>query len=137
MTLYDSIGNSDLGFAAFIRIDGFPKLPQTKYRDITRPGMDGVAFQQLGARGEEFTLRTIVDVTGTANFLATSNGYIAMKQAGELVNISLANNAVEYDGYLILDVVIEKPVPCIGVGGINSGNVLLIANWTMIYADTQ
>lgn len=136
MTLYDSFYNGTTTLF-FIRIDGYPDPEEQTYKEITREGMGGRAYRMEGIRGNEFTLRTVVDVTGDANATSTANGYKSFQLAALPVSIFYVNGTVEFDNYYVLDVKIEKPVPVrTGIGGINGGTRLLYATWKFVYGST-
>jgi hypothetical protein len=120
----DSIG----GFP-FINISGFPDIPGLQFEQLTRPGVSGNAYRQLGRRGKEFALRTICDPF-KINMQTLKTNLNNMRGTTP----TLVINGTTYTGYFCLDVG-EWEEHDIGasVGGVYGGNSLLRATFKMVY----
>ncbi len=121
--LIDSIGSED-----FIRLVGAPQIAGLETEEITRPGMDGRAFRVLAYRGSPFELQGVVDTN--APDVSISN-YLALK--GTIVNLLVSG--IEYDDFLVQDVVPQMPeFRASPNGGLVAGSWILRSNWKLVYA---
>ena len=69
--------------------------------DITRPGIDGVAWRRIGKRGIPFQLRSVVNLSSADKVQTQLISY--QQTQGQIVNI-VDQHALSWDGYLVLRV---------------------------------
>lgn len=122
-----------IGSTPFFRLYGWPDAIQLEMEPITRPGMDGVAYRALGYRAKPFEIHSIVDVVGWNSAVALLNIY--KTAVGNVYSIFI--NGTEFDTFLVLDVKAHQPrAVANATGGLNAGNVIVEADWQLIYAGT-
>jgi hypothetical protein len=119
-----------IGAQTFIRLDGDVDPQSQTLAEITRIGVNGVAFKKMGVRGKVFQLTGIADFASAAASDAIHDTYRAM--IGSLVTVRL--NTVDRTNYLVLDVQSQRlPQVASAVGGLVGGNFLVSSVWTLVY----
>lgn len=106
-------------------LKGAPDPGGMMLENITRPGFDGVAFRQLGRRGEPFSLYCLID---EATPTSAANTRQALKDAqGQTVTLTDNFGRVWYDLVLLRMTVIEERAidGAIGSSGATASTVLL------------
>jgi hypothetical protein len=117
-----------IGSQVFFKLEGGIVGPSVTLQDVTRVGVNGVAFRQTGSRGKPFTLRGVIDVANVGVAEAVRATYESL--IGSIVSIT--KSGVTWAEYIVLDVTIENPQPLISaVGGVSAGNAILRSNWTL------
>jgi len=113
-----------------------PATGQT-VEDITRAGVDGTAYRQIGKRGPPFTMTSLVDVQTTAAAATLDGTYKALQ--GTLVTVvDCVGNS--WSNVAVLDVspIRIQAVTCATAGksGANPG-CLVSATWTLQCTNTS
>jgi hypothetical protein len=128
-----AITYDQIGAQSCIRLDGDLSQPGTELGDVTRGGVDGVAFKSMGARGRPVRLSGRVDVTslsGADTLLAT---YAAMK--GTVVTVRLRTQS--RTNYIVLEADVTERMTCTnGTGGVAGGSILVFSEWVLQYVGT-
>ena len=121
------MSNPSIGGVSFLTMRGpMPVNPKEKVGEITRPRVDGHAFERIGKRGAPVTLMTEAD---TSNAGTTMSSYQALQ--GTLVSV------VDVDGQsfsnvlvLMVSKVSAKKVLS-AQGGLTAGDWMLTAQWLL------
>jgi hypothetical protein len=98
--------------------------------DITRPGLDGVAYRQLGTRGETTQLTAIVDCLGPSGADAMLSAMKGLQ--GTIVTIIM--RGMTYNNFLVVNFTPISRHACIGLGGVTDGNWLVMGKFNVRYA---
>jgi len=119
---------SYIGNFSFITIKGEINTLGTSLSPFSRPGIDGVGFQDIGERVEESTLNTTVDLATPGAVDSTLLAYRRLR--GTFVNITNDRN-VTYTNVLILGVSVLSARPLsMGRGGLLADPAaLLTCSW--------
>jgi len=99
--------------------------------EITRPGVVGVAYRQVGKRGDPFTVQTLVDVASAASAQTLIRGYKAL-QGTVVPVIDGIGNAWPY--VLVMGVRPNQPKYAAAMQGGLSGSwtgYLIECTWTL------
>jgi hypothetical protein len=122
-----------IGAQSFIRLDGELAPKSQKLANRTRPGVNGVAFLDLGIQGDESELVGIVDISGASSANGLRASYASL--VGTIVTIVLESQS--YANYLILDARVTKVQAVLTPrGGLVGGDHLVESRWRVIYAGT-
>ena len=119
-----------IGDISFITIKGTPRPMGMETEPLTRPGVDGTAFRELGTRGQPFQVTTIVDVDDAADAKTALESYAALRATLVTLTDDLGNS---WANVMVIDVEpIEVKAVESGVGGLSqTGGVLVSARWTL------
>ena len=118
-------------------IAGFPvagmyddvQLSRLEIQDISRPGIHGADWKQLGIRGEPFNLRTILDCVDPPAVRAAKIAY--RNQVGRLVSITDPRGAT-WLNVMVLNVRFGQTQTGYFLrGGVNNGAHILTAIWEL------
>jgi hypothetical protein len=101
-----------------------------RLEEITRPGVDGVAFRRIGKKGAAFKLQTTVDTESAAGARTLYDNYKALQ--GQLVTITDTSGRI-YTDIMVLNVQASAPQRILGASsGVTANpNYLLNANWQL------
>jgi len=119
---------ASIGNFSFITLKGEINTLATSLSPFSRPGINGVGFQDIGTRGEETTLNTTVDLSSLG---AVDSTFLAYRRIqGTRVNITNDRN-VTYTNVLILGVSVLSARPLsMGRGGLLANPAaLLTCSW--------
>jgi hypothetical protein len=122
-----------IGGRSVITVKGAPAPVGTVVADVSRPGVTGHAFQELGARAEPVVMESVIDCTDNAALKAEILEYVALQ--GTLVTVvdDLGNT---WTNVMVLRVRTgQGKYVASAVGGVNGGNYLLRATWEMIFTE--
>lgn len=105
------------------------QLSSLEIQNISRPGIHGVDWKELGIRGEPFNLRTMLDCVDAA---AVSNAKVAYRnQVGSLVSITDPRGAT-WLNVMVLNVRFAQTQTGYFLrGGVNDGAHILTATWEL------
>lgn len=125
---------NQLGPYQFITIEGVPLLPRAESEVISRPGVDGLGFLKTGARGKQFSLRTIADVANWATAQTINTQY---HQLTNSALVDLIFGGVNYSTISIRFNVLDVEVTRIkkvstSVGGLAAGQAIIEATWQLV-----
>lgn len=123
--------SNSLGAVVFFSID-MPATAAAQQVELeSRSGVDGLAIWLTGSRGEPFDITTTIDLVGTlATAQTVMNTYRAMKAGGPY---TLTRASTALGSVVVIDVKpISDELVVTAVGGVNGGNVLLTARWTLV-----
>lgn len=126
---------ASIGGRTVLRLKGIIE-PATgeKLQDITRPGVDGVAYRKVGKRASRTQLTTIVDLA-SGNVETEIDEYKALE--GTLVTI-VDEAGITWSNVAVLMV---RPLPirrvASSVGGINGGTRILTCQWVVQATETD
>ena len=129
-----SDGVITLTFSAMRAEPGF-RTAGPAVADITRYGVDGHEFIQIGQRGSPFEIVTIYDKDSAANAVAEIKTYEGTWRS-KLVTIT-DDADVTHSRVLILDVHASYHKAAHIVGGVNATGFLIIARWTLQHVGTE
>lgn len=121
------MANPSIGGIEFIVMRGpRPVNPAERVGEITRPRVDGHAFERLGKRGQPVTLQTEVDVSNVSTAFAA---YLALQSTFVTV---VDPDGQSFSNVLVLGVakVASKKV-LTPQGGVNGGDWMLTAQWQL------
>ena len=124
-----------IGAEQFIRLDGDLDAVKPMLQEVSRPGVAGRAFRQLGNKSEIVQLRSIVDVASDAAAALAIATYTAM--IGTVVTVVKAN--VANTNWLVLNVrVLGRYRVTTTAGGVmGSGAQFMVeAEWSLTKAGT-
>ena len=120
-----------IGSYNFIKLSGGIN-PGTgeQVEEITRAGVDGVAFRKIGKRGFAFEMRSVVDVADAAAAQTLVGNYKALQ--GSIVNI-VDDTGRTWNNYIVLRVrpIQARPVTSATGGLVNDPEYLVSASWIM------
>ena len=119
-----------IGNQQFIRLEMGAYSPAgERTEEITRAGVDGVALWKLGRKGEPFTVGTVCDFQTASAAQDAAEAYAAMM--GTVVTLIDAGGNT-YPELAVRAVVSAQPRGMRNaVGGVNNGNWILAAVWTL------
>lgn len=123
-----------IGSFQFFSLSDPPQTPSEMAEIIQRPGVDGTGFMRTGKKGEEFTVRSKVDLADKYLAHAVGASYHALEHAG---TYDLVFSDVSYSFAGVAFVVRKVKVVEIrtlrrSVGGLNAGLAWLTADWSLI-----
>jgi len=97
---------------------------------ITRPGVDGSAFREVGLRCEPFLMTSLMDLEDAADVAAELNLYAALK--GSLVTV-VDDHGSTWTNVMVLDVQpIQTQTIGVSAGGLaTTPTKLITARWTL------
>lgn len=125
---YDSIG-----WQTFIRLDGDLDAVKPMLQEVSRPGVAGRAFRQVGNKSEFVQLRSIVDVASDAAAALSISTYTSM--IGSIV--AVVKCGVASTDWLVCNVrqLERKRVTTTSGGVLGSGGQYVVeAEWTLTKA---
>jgi hypothetical protein len=125
--MYDSIG----GITLISLTNGDLDPAGTTVEDITRPGLDGVAYRQLGSRGEVTQLTAIVDCLGSS----AADAMLSSLKGLQGTIVSIVMRGLTYNNFLVVNFMpVSRHIVGSPVGGVCSGNWLVTGKFTLRYA---
>lgn len=101
-------------------------------QDITRPGVDGIAYRKVGKRGRPFTMESVVDVANAAAVTTAIANYKALQ--GTLVTV-VENNGQTWTNVAVLNVRPAEPQKVLTAT--TGSDYLLRATWTLQMTETS
>lgn len=120
---------ASIGNIYFLAIRGRVAKPGMAVEEITRPGVDGHAFKQIGKRAAISTLITLYDGISAAD--AELHISYSANLKGTIVTV-VYNDGTNDQNVQVLEV---EPVQvkrvATAVGGLNNGNWLVTLRWTV------
>ena len=120
-----------IGAKSFIRLDGEIRRVGIVLAEITRPGANGVGFQQVATRAPISQLEGIVDVASASAVATLGLSYAALK--GTIVTITQRNQ--NFSNMLILEAELVDAKPVLTpVGGLVGGGYLCYSRFIAQYA---
>lgn len=124
-----------VGTLQFTRVDIAPNVPEENVEEITRQGVDGVAYRKIGKRSETLTVRAVKDVTSATQRTTLLN--TAAKMRGTLVSI-YDEYSTEWKNMLVQRAHEGESHPIrSAVGGINGVNATIIVTVLFEVVDTR
>lgn len=122
-----------IGGHTFITLRGSINPLGTDVIDITRPGVDGHAFMDIGKHAGRSQMQSIVDLTTAGAAKTVILAYKSLK--GTLVSV-VDDTGETYTNVLVVEVITTNPkFVATPVGGITGGNYILRANWVLQHTD--
>lgn len=120
----------------FISMTGQYDPQGQKVEQVTRPGVDGVALKKFGWKAQPTILHTMVDEVSAANAALAVELYADWK--GVILDTLTDSTGQSYSDVAILDVQTRKPYYVeTPVGGVNGGNWIVEADWTVLFTDVS
>ena len=118
-----------IGGYGFISMTNILDLQGEAVLDITRPGVDGVAYHKIGERSRPVNVRTIADIFGAASVKTTMAAYKAMQGTLVTVQDDFGNS---FSNVMVLNVQITRARKVETVsGGLIAGDHTIEAAWTL------
>ena len=121
---------ASLGGRTVLRLTGnLEPATGERLQDITRAGVDGVAYRKVGKRASRTQVTTLVDLGSDAAVKSELEAYKALQ--GTLVTV-VTENGGSYTNVAVLNVTslpVQKTISA--VGGVNGGNYLLRCQWVV------
>lgn len=104
--------------------------PAYRFRELATDGENGVAYQGVGTRPTQVTVRTITDQSTKTNAMVTAEAYIAL--IGTLVSVT-DGRGINYVNVLVKDVRILRIQDfTVQAGGLSgSSTCVLEAEWDL------
>jgi len=121
-----------IGSQSFIGLRGAVQPFGERLEEITRAGVDGVAFRKMGKRSRPYQLVSVVDVADASAAEAEVAACKALQ--GTLQTVTEDNsNATEEVAVLLVDVAAVQPIatPSGGVVDGDNGTFLVRLVWTL------
>lgn len=117
-------------------LNGSVNLSGINLEEITQPGVDGVAYIDVGIRGDKFELLTVVDLDNPAAQVLEKIIYASFQ--GSLVQVTDHLN-LAYNNILVHRVTpVREFILFTPVGGIsNNAGTMLIARWILENTSTE
>jgi hypothetical protein len=121
------MANPAIGNITVLTMEGTEPLdPLMRYEEITRRGVDGHAYQEIGKRAPVATVQTMHDADNVANVRSA-----ALALVGTLVTVTLPDGRT-VDQVFVKDVGvagIKKTLKA--VGGITAGSWMIRLTWAL------
>lgn len=123
-----------IGPFQFFSLSEPPQTPSEMADLIQRPGVNGTGFVKTGKKGEEFSLRSKVDLADKHLAHAVGASYHSLEHAG---TYDITFSDVSYSSAGVAFVVRKVSVVEIinlrqATGGLNNGLAWLVADWRLI-----
>jgi len=121
-----------IGSQSFISLRGALQPFGERLEEITRAGVDGVAFRKLGKRSQPYQMMSVVDVADAAAASAEIEACKALQ--GTLQTVTEDNsNATEEVAVLLVEVSAVQPIatPSGGTVDGDDGTFLVRLVWTL------
>lgn len=120
---------ASIGGSSFITLRGSINPTGTDVIEITRPGVDGHAFMDMGKHAGKSQMQSIADVSNASGAKAAILAYKALK--GTLITVT-DDTGQQYTNVLVQEVIATNPKNVkTPVGGLVGGSYLLSANWVL------
>ena len=127
---------ASIGGRSVLRLTGnLEPATGERLQDITRAGVDGVAYRKVGKRAGRTQVTTLVDLGSSSAVNSEMEAYKALQ--GTLVTV-VTESGGTYSNVAVLSVV-QLPVQrtLSAVGGINGGTHLLRCQWVLQMTETS
>lgn len=123
---------ASIGGYSFITLEGgLNPGSGEQLEEITRPGVDGVAYRRIGRRGVPFRMQSLADVANAANAHSLILNYKALQ--GGLVTL-VDETGQSWFNVMVLRVQCSQPKYVTGMsGGLTGGQTgyLVSADWLL------
>lgn len=121
------MANPSVGTLAFVTLRGqHPQDPAMRLGEITRMGVDGHAYIQLGKRGAIVRMVGERDASSPSTIRSTANGMI-----GTAVTVTFADGSTVTNVMVLDAAVVEQRPLGVPVGGIQAGGWWVAVAFTL------
>ena len=120
-----------IGPYQFIHLSMAPEAPRQAVEVESRSGVADVSVWRTGIRGHSFTTQSVVD---QASLVACETLYRLYEGlvGGNPVQVQWGSIVINAGKYIVLDVkIVEMRKLTLGHGGLNNGDAILRAEWTL------
>lgn len=133
-----------IGSESFVFVTGQLDRPGKTYRDITRPGTDGVGFSEEGVRGKVTELRCGRDYANVAAAEAAIDAYkalhgtvVAISQYGVNRGVVSGDDGIHWLILNVEEIPQSRHTAGVATGGVANGLTWMETLWSVVWVEDE